>query len=131
MEIDPSSRRVKRAGKEIHLTRREFRLLQFLIAHQGRTVTQSMILENLCRGLAERKSNIVAVYIRYLRAKIDHGFSPPLILTRWGKGYLFRDEAAGRSTPVLHDAAATPKPAFTEPRPRRRPAAVDFQKSAT
>jgi DNA-binding response OmpR family regulator len=51
-----------------------------------------MILEHLYKHNTVCRSNVVDVFIRYLRKKIDQGFSPPLILTRWGQGYLLRGE---------------------------------------
>jgi DNA-binding response OmpR family regulator len=94
LEIDTTARTVKRAGKPIHLTPREYALLQFLAFHPGRVVTRSMIWEHLYDEHDESTSNVVDVYIRYLRNKIDKGFDPPLILTRWGEGYLLRGEEA-------------------------------------
>jgi len=92
LEIDTAGRTVKRAGQTIHLTPREFALLQFLAFHQGKVVTRSMIWEHLYDDQDENTSNVVDVYIRYLRTKIDKDFEPPLILTRWGEGYLLRAE---------------------------------------
>jgi DNA-binding response OmpR family regulator len=92
LEIDTASRTVKRAGKDIHLTPREYALLQFLAFHQGKVVSRSMIWEHLYDEHDENTSNVVDVYIRYLRTKIDRGFDPPLILTRWGEGYMLRGE---------------------------------------
>jgi DNA-binding response OmpR family regulator len=92
LEIDTTTRTVRRAGKPIHLTPREYALLQFLAFHPGRVVTRSMIWEHLYDEHDESTSNVVDVYIRYLRNKIDKGFDPPLILTRWGEGYLLRGE---------------------------------------
>jgi DNA-binding response OmpR family regulator len=92
LEIDTASHSVKRAGQSIHLTPREFALLQFLAFHRGQVVTRSMIWEHLYDEQDENTSNVVDVYIRYLRTKIDKGFDPPLILTRWGEGYLLRGE---------------------------------------
>jgi DNA-binding response OmpR family regulator len=94
LEIDTTARTVKRAGKSIHLTPREYSLLQFLAFHPGRVVSRSMIWEHLYDEHDESTSNVVDVYIRYLRNKIDKGFDPPLILTRWGEGYLLRGEEA-------------------------------------
>jgi DNA-binding response OmpR family regulator len=94
LEIDTASRTVKRGGQAIHLTPREYALLQFLAFHRGRVVTRSMIWEHLYDEQDENTSNVVDVYIRYLRNKIDKGFDPPLILTRWGEGYLLRGEEA-------------------------------------
>jgi DNA-binding response OmpR family regulator len=90
LEIDTAARTVKRAGQTIHLTPREFALLQFLAFHRGKVVTRTMIWEHLYDEYDENTSNVVDVYIRYLRTKIDKGFDPPLILTRWGEGYMLR-----------------------------------------
>jgi DNA-binding response OmpR family regulator len=94
LEIDTASRTVKRAGQSIHLTPREYALLEFLAFHRGKVATRSMIWEHLYDDQDESTSNVVDVYIRYLRNKIDRGFDPPLILTRWGEGYLLRGESA-------------------------------------
>jgi len=90
LEIDTSARTVKRAGQMVHLTPREFALLQFLAFHCGKVVTRTMIWEHLYDEYDENTSNVVDVYIRYLRTKIDKGHSLPLILTRWGEGYMLR-----------------------------------------
>jgi DNA-binding response OmpR family regulator len=92
LEIDTSGRAVKRGGQSIHLTPREYALLEFLAFHQGKVVTRSMIWEHLYDERDENTSNVVDVYIRYLRNKIDKGFDLPLILTRWGEGYLLRGD---------------------------------------
>jgi DNA-binding response OmpR family regulator len=92
MEIDTNARTVKRGGRPIHLTPREYALLEFLAFHRGKVVTRSMIWEHLYDEHDENTSNVVDVYIRYLRNKIDKDFSPPLILTRWGEGYMLRGE---------------------------------------
>lgn len=92
LEIDTAARTVKRAGQSITLTPREYALLEFLAYHRGKVATRSMIWEHLYDEKDENTSNVVDVYIRYLRAKIDKGFDPQLILTRWGEGYLLRGE---------------------------------------
>ena len=92
LEIDTTARSVKRGGKAIHLTPREYALLEFLAFHRGKVVTRSMIWEHLYDEQDENTSNVVDVYIRYLRNKIDKNFEPPLILTRWGEGYMLRGE---------------------------------------
>jgi DNA-binding response OmpR family regulator len=96
LEINLAVRSVSRAGRPIHLTPREFDLLHLLATHQGKVLSRSMILEHLYDDRENTYSNIVDVYIRYLRNKIDEGFETPLILTRWGQGYLLRPE----DTPV-------------------------------
>jgi DNA-binding response OmpR family regulator len=92
LEIDTAARTVKRGGQAIHLTPREYALLEFLAYHRGKVATRSMIWEHLYDEQDESTSNVVDVYIRYLRNKIDKGFDPPLILTRWGEGYMLRGE---------------------------------------
>lgn len=94
LEIDTAARTVKRDGQPVHLTPREYALLQFLAYHQGKVVSRSMIWEHLYDEHDESTSNVVDVYIRYLRNKIDKGFDPPLILTRWGEGYMLRGNDA-------------------------------------
>lgn len=92
LEIDTAARNVKRAGKPIHLTPREYALLEFLAFHRGKVVTRSMIWEHLYDEYDENTSNVVDVYIRYLRNKVDKEFTPTLILTRWGEGYMLRGD---------------------------------------
>jgi DNA-binding response OmpR family regulator len=92
LEIDTAARTVRRAGKDIHLTPREYELLHYLALNQGKVVTRAMIWEHLYDEFDENTSNVVDVYIRYLRNKIDKDFQPPLILTRWGEGYMLRPE---------------------------------------
>ena len=82
----------QRAGKMIHLTPREYALLEFLAFHLGKVVSRSMIWEHLYNEEDETTSNVVDVFIRYLRNKIDKDHDVPLILTRWGEGYLLRGD---------------------------------------
>jgi two-component system, OmpR family, response regulator len=92
LEINTATRSVKRGGQAVHLTPREYALLEFLAFHRGRVVTRSMIWEHLYDEQDENTSNVVDVYIRYLRNKIDKGHDTPLILTKWGEGYLLRGD---------------------------------------
>jgi len=92
LEIDTGARIVRRAGKDIYLTPREFSLLRFLCYHRGKVVTRSMVWEHLYDENDDNTSNVVDVYIRYLRNKIDKNFTPPLILTRWGEGYMIKGD---------------------------------------
>jgi DNA-binding response OmpR family regulator len=92
LEIDTAARTVRRGGQSVHLTPREYALLEFLAHHRGRVVSRSMIWEHLYDEHDESTSNVVDVYIRYLRQKIDKGFEHPLILTRWGEGYMLRGD---------------------------------------
>jgi len=97
LEIDPACRAVKRAGKMIRLSRREYDVLQYLALRRGKTVSRSMILSDLYGMHSKSKSNIVNVYISYLRYKIDEGFEVPLILTIRGKGYMLRGVPAKKA----------------------------------
>jgi DNA-binding response OmpR family regulator len=92
LEIDTAARSVKRAGQAIHLTPREYGMLELLAFNRGKVVTRTMIWNHLYDEYDENTSNVVDVYIRYLRTKIDKGFEVPLILTRWGEGYMLRGE---------------------------------------
>jgi DNA-binding response OmpR family regulator len=92
LEIDTAARTVRRNGHVIHLTPREYALLEFLAFNRGKVVTRSMIWEHLYDEYDENTSNVVDVYIRYLRNKLDRQFDPPLILTRWGEGYVLRGD---------------------------------------
>jgi DNA-binding response OmpR family regulator len=92
LEINTTSHTVSRGGQVIHLSPQEYALLELLAFHRGRIATRSMIWEHLYNDRDETTSNVVDVYIRYLRNKIDKGFDPPLILTRIGEGYMLRDD---------------------------------------
>lgn len=92
LEIDTAAHTVRRGGQPIHLTPREYALLEFLAYHRGQVVSRAMIWEHLYNEEDENTSNVVDVYIRYLRNKIDKGYEPPLILTRWGEGYQLRGD---------------------------------------
>ena len=63
-----------------------------LVFNRGRVVTRTMIWEHLYDENDESTSNVIDVFIRYLRNKVDKGFDPPLILPRWGEGYMLRTE---------------------------------------
>lgn len=88
LEMDLSRHLVTRCGKHIHLTNREFALLELLMRYAGRPVTRSTLIEHVWDGSFERLTNIVDVYINYLRAKIDRDFEPKLIHTAYGVGYM-------------------------------------------
>jgi DNA-binding response OmpR family regulator len=92
LEIDTAARTVKRAGQAIHLTTREYALLAFLACHRGKVVSRTRIAKHLYNDQDETASNVIDVYIRHLRTKIDLAFDPPLIVTRWGQGYMLRDD---------------------------------------
>lgn len=88
--LDPVMRRVTRAGRPIELTMREFALLRFLMEHAGEPVSRTRIVDAVWEHGFETFSNVVDVYIRYLRRKIDEPFGRPLIQTVRGIGYAVR-----------------------------------------
>jgi two-component system, OmpR family, response regulator len=98
LAIDTTDRTVCRSGRIIHLTPREYALLELLAFHVGKVVPREAIWEHLWDEHDESVSNVVDVYIRTLRLKVDKDFFPPLIITRWGQGYMLRgDEPAATS----------------------------------
>lgn len=78
---------VNRAGKPIELTPKELALLEYLMRNVGQCVTRAMIVEKVWRLSADTMTNVVDVYINYLRKKVDEGFDPKLIHTVRGVGY--------------------------------------------
>jgi DNA-binding response OmpR family regulator len=88
LELDRMRHMVTRAGKQINLTQREYAVLEYLMRNAGRTVTRTMVVEHVWNLGFEGLTNIVDVYINYLRQKIDHGFEKPLIHTARGVGYM-------------------------------------------
>ena len=92
IEVDPSARRVTRAGAEIHLTRREFELLHLLMREPGRAVTRDEILAALWDFADEPASNVVDVIVHSLRAKLGSGSAASPIESVRGVGYRFRSD---------------------------------------
>jgi two-component system OmpR family response regulator len=93
LELDRLSHEVRRAGREIVLQPREFRLLEYLMKHAGQVVTRTMLLENVWDYHFDPQTNVIDVHISRLRAKIDKGFAQPLLHTVRGAGYIVRDSA--------------------------------------
>lgn len=90
LTLSPSDFTVKRAGKEVHLSNKEFALLEYLMRNAGRTVTKDNIMQHVWDFDADILPNTVEVYIGYLRNKIDKPFSGrALINTKRGFGYVF------------------------------------------
>ena len=87
LELDRVERKVKRGGKHIDLTSKEFALLEYLLRNAGRRVTRTMIIEHVWNLSFDTSTNIVDVYVNYLRRKVDDGFTPRLIHTVRGVGY--------------------------------------------
>ncbi|ADZ71324.1 response regulator transcription factor [Polymorphum gilvum] len=93
LELDRLTHRCSRAGKDIPLQPREFRLLEYLMQHAGQVVTRTMLLENVWEYHFDPQTNVIDVHISRLRAKIDKDFDRPLLHTIRGAGYSIRDAA--------------------------------------
>jgi two-component system OmpR family response regulator len=87
------SRRVTRAGVELPLQAREFKLLEFLMRHAGQVVTRTMLLESVWDYHFDPQTNVIDVHISRLRKKVDRGFDHPLIHTIHGAGYMIREQS--------------------------------------
>lgn len=90
LEVDLLSRKVVRAGEEIDLQPREFRLLEYLMKNADRVVTRTMLLENVWEYHFDPQTNVIDVHISRLRSKIDKNFDAPLLHTIRGAGYSLR-----------------------------------------
>jgi len=87
LELDRLSQHVMRGGKKIELTPKEYSLLEYLAAHPGRVISRTMIIEHVWDQSFEGLTNIVDVYVRHLRRKVDDPFDIKLIRTVRGVGY--------------------------------------------
>jgi two-component system OmpR family response regulator len=92
LELDLLARRVTRAGREVELTARELKLLEFLMRRAGQVVTRTMLLEGVWDLHFDPQSNLIDVHISRLRQAIDRGADQPLIHTVRGSGYVLRSE---------------------------------------
>ena len=90
--LEPATRTVKRGGEAIGLTNREFALLEYFLRNPGRVLTRTMIAEHVWDYSFDAGTNVIDVYVNYLRKKIDAGREPKLIHTVRGVGYVLRAE---------------------------------------
>jgi two-component system OmpR family response regulator len=90
--LDPATRRVARDGQPIDLTAREFALLEYFMRHRGEVLSRTRLIEHVWDFAFEGDSNVVDVYIRYLREKVDRPFGRDSIETVRGAGYRLREE---------------------------------------
>lgn len=87
LEVDTIKREVRRSGQLIELSQREYTLLNYMLRHPGQVLTRTQIAEHIWNFDFVSDSNVVDVYIGYLRRKLDRGFTPALIHTIRGVGY--------------------------------------------
>lgn len=97
LTLDPIAHRVTRAGKNITLTSREYALLHYFMQHPDQVLTRTMIVEQVWGYDFDNFSNVVDVYVNYLRNKIDRNFSPRLLHTVRGIGYVLKTPAQEES----------------------------------
>ena len=90
LEVVRFSHSVKRAGREITLQPREFRLLEYLMRHAGQVVTRTMLLENVWDYHFDPQTNVIDVHVSRLRGKIEKGFDSPILHTVRGAGYMLK-----------------------------------------
>jgi DNA-binding response OmpR family regulator len=105
LEIDPSRKEVFREGKLIPLTAKEYALTEYLARHAGNVLSRTQLSEHVWDMNFEPTSNVVDVYVGYLRAKIDKNFSYPIIKTIRGHGYML-DNSEPDALLVAKTAAA-------------------------
>jgi DNA-binding response OmpR family regulator len=91
LELDRLSQQVRRAGRRIDLTSKEYSLLEYLMTNPGRVFSRNMIIEHVWDQSFDGLTNIVDVYVRHLRSKVDDGHGRKLILTVRGVGYSISD----------------------------------------
>jgi two-component system copper resistance phosphate regulon response regulator CusR len=92
LELDLSSKFVSRSGQKINLTAKEFHLMEYFLRNQEKVISKAEIAENIWEVEDENSSNLIEVYVNYLRKKVDKGFSSKLIHTQFGMGYILRQE---------------------------------------
>lgn len=93
LEIDTAERTVRRAGRVVNLTPREYSLLHFLVLRAGRVVTRTELWEHVYEFAAEPNSNVIDVHVGHLRKKLESRGLPRLIHTRRGVGYVLGEPA--------------------------------------
>lgn len=108
LELDLRRHAVRRAGRAVELTPKEFALLEYLLRNRGQAVSRGMIIERVWGAGFESYSNLIDVHINKLRKKVDRGFATKLIHTVKGVGYVLEARGAGE--------AEEPAPAEAEPR---------------
>ena len=95
LALDTTSHAVARAGKSVSLTAKEYALLEYLVLNEGRVVGREQIAEHVWDEAFDPFSNVIDVYVKRLRAKLDSGQQPRLIHTRRGEGYILTAEPGG------------------------------------
>lgn len=89
--LDPITRKVERGGRAVDLTQKEYALLEYLMRNEGRAVTRQQIAQTVWHTAPEPETNVVDVYINYLRKKLGDSRESPMVLTVRGTGYMIKE----------------------------------------
>ncbi len=95
LSLDPATKDVRRGDSQVALTPKEFALLEYFMRHAGEVLTRTQILEHVWDFAFDGDSNVIEVYVRYLREKVDRPFGRQTLETVRGVGYRLQDGAAG------------------------------------
>jgi two-component system copper resistance phosphate regulon response regulator CusR len=95
LELDRLTQQVKRKGRRIELTSKEYQLLEYLMQNPGRVLSRNMIIEHVWDQAFDGFTNIVDVYVRHLRGKVDDEYDFKMIRTVRGTGYMIRESDTG------------------------------------
>lgn len=98
LEVDTASKTVSKAGQAVNLTATEYRLLEYLIKNNNKVLSRIQILENVWDIDFNMGTNVVDVYINYLRKKVDNGSGTKLIHTVFGMGYILKEEVLNEAS---------------------------------
>ncbi len=90
LELNVDTKRVQRAGQEISLTAKEFNLLELFLRNQGRVISKAELAEKIWEITFDTGTNVIEVYVNFLRKKIEKGFDTKLIHTQIGLGYILK-----------------------------------------
>ena len=91
LTLDPATREVTRGGRRIELTAREYALLEFFLRNPGRVLSRALIAQHVWGVSFDTFTNVIDVYVNYLRRKIDADFEPKLLHTVRGAGYVLKE----------------------------------------
>jgi DNA-binding response OmpR family regulator len=93
LRVDPATREVTRGNKKIELTAKEYALLEFLLRRREQVLSRAVIAQHVWGVNYDTFTNVIDVYVNYLRKKIDSGFEPKLIHSVRGVGYVLKEES--------------------------------------
>ncbi len=108
IELDPAARAIRIDGRELELTLREYSLLELLVRRAGQVLSRTEIIEHVWDWAYDGASNVVDVYVRYLRIKLGEGPGIPVIETVRGVGYRLREAPLAPAAPARGDVMALP-----------------------